>query len=151
MIGRFPFNVRVYGLLVEQGRVLVSVERVQERMITKFPGGGLEFGEGPEDCVVREWMEELAQKVEVQDHFYTTGFFQRSAFRKEEQVISIYYLVKNVGLGGQGPTESISDGPEEQVDSRWLDLEKALGNEVTLPIDQHVLRMLKGYTGESRR
>ena len=39
------FNVRVYGVLVEDGKLLVSDEYIKEHEITKLPGGGLEFGE----------------------------------------------------------------------------------------------------------
>jgi 8-oxo-dGTP diphosphatase len=97
MINRF--NVRVYFILFDDSkqRVLVSDERIAGGSYTKFPGGGLEFGEGPEDCVLREAMEELGQQVEVISHLYTTGFFIPSAFRETDQVISIYYIVKLCG------------------------------------------------------
>ena len=41
------FNVRVYGLLVKDGHLLVSDEYCNGTYMTKLPGGGLEFGEGP--------------------------------------------------------------------------------------------------------
>lgn len=88
------FNVRVYGVLrdIEKG-VLVSDELIQGKMYTKFPGGGLEYGEGTRDCLKREFMEEMNLKIEVGDHIYTTDFFQESAFRKNDQIISVYYYV----------------------------------------------------------
>ena len=42
---------------------------------TKFPGGGLEFGEGLRECLVREFLEETQQKVEVKEHFIQRIFF----------------------------------------------------------------------------
>ena len=33
--------------------------------VTKFPGGGMEFGEGTIDCIKRECMEEFGEEVEV--------------------------------------------------------------------------------------
>ena len=57
------FTIRVYGLLLEQGHVLVSDELIKGRPITKFPGGGLEYGEGLKDCLVREVREEVALEV----------------------------------------------------------------------------------------
>lgn len=88
------FNVRVYGVLrdIEKG-VLVSDELIRGKMYTKFPGGGLEYGEGTRDCLKREFMEEMNLKIEVGDHIYTTDFFQESAFRKNDQIISVYYYV----------------------------------------------------------
>ncbi|MGZ5281061.1 MAG: NUDIX hydrolase [Bacteroidia bacterium] len=89
------FTVRVYGILVnERGEVLLSQEQIEKFPFTKFPGGGLEFGEGPEDCVVREFEEETGLKVFCNRHIYTSGFYIKSAIDPEEQVIGIYYEVK---------------------------------------------------------
>ena len=89
------FNVRVYGILLgEDKEVLVSDELIRGDYITKFPGGGLEFGEGTRDCLKREFKEEMDLEVVVGDHLYTTDFFQMSAFNPEHQIISIYYFVK---------------------------------------------------------
>ena len=75
------FNLRVYGLLInEQQQVLVSDELIRGNYITKFPGGGLEFGEGTRNCLQREFREELNLQVETGEHFYTTDYFQQSAF-----------------------------------------------------------------------
>jgi 8-oxo-dGTP diphosphatase len=89
------FNVRVYGILLgENKQVLVSDEYIRGDYITKYPGGGLEFGEGTRDCLKREFKEEMDLEVEVTDHLYTTDFFQMSAFNPEHQIISIYYFVR---------------------------------------------------------
>jgi ADP-ribose pyrophosphatase YjhB (NUDIX family) len=86
------FNIRVYGiLLLEDRQVLVSDEFIRGNYYTKFPGGGLEFGEGTRDCLRREFMEEMNLRVEVGEHLYTTDFFQVSAFNPGHQIISIYY------------------------------------------------------------
>ncbi len=89
------FNIRVYGILInEQRQVLVSDELIRGNYFTKFPGGGLEFGEGTRDCLKREFKEEMDLEVEVGDHIYTTDFFQISAFNAEHQIVSIYYFAK---------------------------------------------------------
>src|SRR5580765_7482489 len=89
------FNLRVYGLLLgENKQVLVSDEYIRGNYYTKFPGGGLEFGEGTRECLKREFKEEMDLDVEVTDHLYTTDFFQMSAFNPEHQIISIYYRVE---------------------------------------------------------
>src|SRR5215204_4771864 len=95
------FNIRVYGILInEKKQLLVSDEFIRGSYYTKFPGGGLEFGEGTRDCLKREFIEELNLQVDVLEHLYTTDFFQESAFRPGDQIISIYYRVK--------PLENIS-------------------------------------------
>jgi 8-oxo-dGTP diphosphatase len=89
------FNIRVYGILMRENMdVLVSDEFIRGNKYTKFPGGGLEFGEGTRDCLKREFMEEMSLSVQIADHLYTTDFFQMSAFNPEHQIISIYYRVE---------------------------------------------------------
>lgn len=87
-------NVRVYGLLINSDRqVLVSDEHRYGSDFTKFPGGGLEWGEGVIDALKREFHEELNISIDVNELFYLTDFFQISAFNNDEQIMSIYYLV----------------------------------------------------------
>lgn len=90
----YLFNVRVYGILVDdQNRVLISDERTQNVSFTKFPGGGLEYGEGLIDALKREFMEECGADIEVLRHVYTTDFFEKSSFN-HSQILSIYYQVQ---------------------------------------------------------
>src|SRR5687767_1809370 len=87
------FNVRVYGILLGDNKeVLVSDEFIRGGYYTKFPGGGLEFGEGTRDCLKREFKEEMDLDVRIGDHIYTTDFFQMSAFSPDQQIIAIYYF-----------------------------------------------------------
>ncbi|HEX4374403.1 MAG TPA: NUDIX domain-containing protein, partial [Puia sp.] len=80
------FNVRVYGILFGGNKkVLVSDEFIRGNYYTKFPGGGLEFGEGTRDCLKREFKEEMDLEVKITGHIYTTDFFQMSAFNPEQQ------------------------------------------------------------------
>lgn len=86
------FNIRVYGVCINESReVLVSHEHYKGMSFTKFPGGGLEWGEGTKDCLKRELSEEFRITIEVGELFYLTDFFQQSAFSENDQVISIYY------------------------------------------------------------
>ena len=88
-------SVRVYGILINEAKqVLVSDEYIRGNYFTKFPGGGLEVGEGTRDCLKREFKEEMNLNVEIGDHIYTTDFYQQSAFNAEHQIIAIYYYVK---------------------------------------------------------
>ncbi|MFZ7146060.1 MAG: NUDIX domain-containing protein [Bacteroidota bacterium] len=98
-MGKYPFIVRVYGVYHDPNRgILVSDELVHGQYITKFPGGGLEFGEGTIECLKREMLEETGQEFEVGEHFYTTDFFVPSAFDTSSQVISVYYRMEPVGI-----------------------------------------------------
>jgi len=141
------FNVRVYGLLINDRReILVTDERRFGKEFTKFPGGGLEFGEGTIECLVREFQEELAIEIHVRNHFYTTDFFQQSAFRDTDQIISIYYLVEAKNIKSIIVKEKIFDFDselEEEQAFRWIPLEKLMEEDVTFPIDKKVVKMLK--------
>jgi len=139
------FNVRVYGLLINSyNEILLSTERRGDFSFTKFPGGGLEFGEGAHDCLKREFVEELGVEIEIKSHFYTTDFFQTSTFSSEEQIISIYYLI------AIPKTKEIKNG-EKALDTakgnlhffHWHDIETLLENDLTFPIDRKVLELLK--------
>ncbi len=89
------FNIRVYGLLLNQAQeILVSDELIKGKYYTKFCGGGLEFGEGTHDCVIREFKEEMNLSIEVVEHLYTTDFYQQSMFNPLHQMMSIYYIVR---------------------------------------------------------
>jgi 8-oxo-dGTP diphosphatase len=139
------FNVRVYGLLVHNGGVLVADELIKGQRITKFPGGGLEFGEGPKDCLIREVREEIGVEALGAEHFYTTDFFQESAFRPGQQIISIYYTFR-VADPMAIPVSTVPFNFKQSVDDeesfRWLDLSRGTAEDATLPIDRVVLGML---------
>lgn len=139
------FNVRVYGILIENGKLLVSDEYIKKHYITKLPGGGLEFGEGTIECLIREFKEELDLDVEVISHFYTTDFFVNSAFSSISQVISIYYHVKALSPLNFSVSEKAYDFDEikEGAQSmRWIDMKHLSENDFTFIIDKKVAEML---------
>ncbi|MBK7181777.1 MAG: NUDIX hydrolase [Bacteroidetes bacterium] len=141
------FNIRVYGLLINDfNQVLISDEIIKGHYITKFPGGGLEFGEGIIDCLKREFREETNNDIEVVRHFYTTDFFQQSAYNPSHQIISIYYIVKE-GNSFNLKTTSTPFDFKEHIDEaqafRWLSIKELTEEQFSLPIDKLVSLLLK--------
>lgn len=140
------FIIRVYGILInEKKQVLVSDELIKGHKITKFPGGGLELGEGTIDCIKREFVEETNNQIEVIEHFYTTDYMQVSAYSSEHQIISIYYLVKPVSTFEIKTTEKVFDfvgGKQHEQTFRWINLKSISENDFTLAIDKIVGGML---------
>lgn len=148
------FNVRVYGILINEAKqVLVSDEYIRGGYYTKFPGGGLEFGEGTRDCLVREFMEEMNLAVRVTGHIYTTDFFQRSAFKPEDQIISIYYHaealtpitvpLRTTPFAFDQAQLQVYETRKEIETFRFIDWENFSASAVTLPIDKVVADLVK--------
>lgn len=147
------FNVRVYGILINaQNQILVSDEYIRGKFYTKFPGGGLEQGEGTRDCLKREFKEEMDLEVEVGEHIYTTDYYQQSAFNAADQLISIYYFANPIEAITFPLTHSKFDFTEDQLKIyneksevetfRFIDLKDFSPHEVTLPIDKIVATLL---------
>jgi ADP-ribose pyrophosphatase YjhB (NUDIX family) len=148
------FNIRVYGILIgENKQVLVSDELIRGGYYTKFPGGGLEFGEGTRDCLKREFKEEMDLDVRVGDHIYTTDYFQMSAFNPEHQIISIYYFAHALEPIKVPLREKPFDFDEQQLavykekgeteTFRFIDWNDFSEASVHLPIDKIVAGILK--------
>ncbi len=140
------FNIRVYGLLInEHGQLLVSDEFFKTgNRSTKFPGGGLELGEGLIEGLIREFKEETGLDVSVKEHFYTTDFFQKSYFDNESQIISIYYLCECSSWQKLKTSDKKFDfeipQPGGETESfRWIYLKDLKQEtEINLPIDKIV-------------
>ncbi|MFT3751200.1 MAG: NUDIX domain-containing protein [Agriterribacter sp.] len=148
------FNVRVYGILINNKKqVLVSDEYIRGSYYTKFPGGGLELGEGTRDCLKREFMEEMNLNVEITDHLYTTDFFQMSAFTPDHQIIAIYYAAKALEPITVPLRTKPFDFDEKQMETynktretetfRFIDWNDFSSDSVTLPIDKVVAELVK--------
>jgi ADP-ribose pyrophosphatase YjhB (NUDIX family) len=139
----------------ENKRVLLSDEFIRGDYFTKFPGGGMEFGEGTRDCLKREFKEETGLDVTIGEHIYTTDYFQISAFNKRDQIISIYYhaYAKDPGqlLALSTKTTAFDFAPHQVSDPRaqcellrWIEWNDLSEDAVSLPIDKIVVKMLRG-------
>lgn len=145
-------TIRVYGILIDsKRRVLVSDEFIRGSYYTKFPGGGLELGEGTRDCLKREFKEETDLDVTIGEHIYTTDFYQISAFNNAQQIISIYYFVHADEPIDLATKTTLFDFEPHQVADphgtaevfRWIDWNDLTEESVSLPIDKIVVKLLK--------
>jgi ADP-ribose pyrophosphatase YjhB (NUDIX family) len=148
------FNIRVYGILLSpEKQVLVSDELIRGSYITKFPGGGLEFGEGTRDCLRREFLEEMNLQVDIGEHIYTTDYFQLSAFNTEHQIISIYYFaqaleeitvpLRTKPFDFDAAQLRVYEATKETETFRFIDWEDFSASHLTLPIDKTVAALVK--------
>lgn len=146
------FTIRVYGILMTEAKqVVVSDEFIRGGYYTKFPGGGLEFGEGTRDCLKREFKEEMNLEVEVGAHIYTTDYFQVSAFNPSHQIIAIYYMVKPMEpFTVQFKSSAFDFAPHQTADPngesevfRLIDWHNFQEEIVTLPIDKIAVKTVR--------
>ncbi len=135
MVGKF--NIRVYGVWVEGTKVLLAHEDIDGFQMTKFPGGGVELGEGIMDGLRREFREELSQDIHIIKHLYTTDFFVVSAFNHMEQIISVYYIVS--GNKNLVPNETFIR-EDHTIQFQWREIEGLSEDEMTFPVDKIVVR-----------
>jgi len=141
------FNIRVYGLIIEQGKILLTDEIRFGIRMTKFPGGGLKLGEGTIDCLKREIQEEMGVDIKNIEHFYTTDFFQQTRFTNPpSQLISIYYRCRLAEQPYVVFTKKPFDFEKNMEGAqvfRWVSLQNLRQEDLTLALDKVVLRKMQ--------
>lgn len=97
------FHVTVKGVLIKNDEILL-VKRTTPSSdgfgYWELPGGGVDFGESPEQALIREFNEETGLQIEIQKPIYTF-----TAIRENYQTIGIGFLIscpnKNVVLSDE--------------------------------------------------
>jgi ADP-ribose pyrophosphatase YjhB (NUDIX family) len=135
------FNLRVYALIIERDSILVSRELIGGKYLYKFPGGGLQYGEGLIEGLQRESMEEMNQNLKNIKHFYTTDFFQQSQFDSKDQLIAIYYKAKLTLKINNKLKVPIKDFPVFE----WKKITDFSDKELHFPTDKFVFNLLKNH------
>jgi 8-oxo-dGTP diphosphatase len=141
-MGVNQFNIRIYGLLVDDRSILVTDEFRLGIYMTKFPGGGLQFGEGAIECLKREFMEELDTPVEIISHFYTTDFYQPTTLLPSNmQLFNVYYRVM-AEKPFRFPVKTMKNDipPIDGAQSfRWVSIDELKAEDFTFPIDKFIV------------
>ncbi|MFN9581718.1 MAG: NUDIX hydrolase, partial [Bacteroidota bacterium] len=81
-------------------------------------------------------------------HYYTTDFFQPSAFHTEQQIVSVYYLVQAEFADKLREDEHVLKTGDRDAILRfeWVMLTDLNPDMLTFPIDKHVCRLLISET-----
>jgi 8-oxo-dGTP diphosphatase len=142
------FNLRVYGIFINPDQELLITDEFRLGMLmTKFPGGGLQFGEGTIDCLKREFKEELNLEITNIRHFYTTDFFQPTIGLNEQmQLINIYYAIDIPDWKSIKTTQKSFDFPDKNDGVqcfRWIKLTELTPGIFTFPIDQKAAKIIR--------
>lgn len=90
------FSCRIYGVLTEGSRVLMTRSRFLEREFVNFPGGGVELGESPLAALKREFVEETGLDIVPVRVLHASEGMHLST-QVPLQIVSIYWLVQASG------------------------------------------------------
>ena len=104
------------AVIVRDGKILLSHETVSGWWLV--PGGGVEEGETPEDCCVRETEEETGLIVRPLRQFLTLY-----EYYEEYRYISHYFLCEVAGTGQMRLTDAEKS---RGLEPRWLPLPEAV-------------------------
>ena len=111
-----PANLRVYGVLLRCGRVLIAAEEVGGRDVLKLPGGAVEAGETPEQALKREFMEEGSLSIAPTRLLHAPGTLYSHWIHG--LYTPMYYSVEGSGepvTPADEPVELLFMRPEEAV------------------------------------
>ena len=119
-------RVGCYAVVVDDGRVLLAHWNEGGRIGWTLPGGGLEPGEQPEDCVVREVHEETGYDVVLDDLLGVHVYYLPEPERRlrgngDLRFLRIVYRAHVVG----GELRHETDGTTDEA--RWVPLDEVAG------------------------
>lgn len=99
------FSCRIYGVLREGGKVLLTRSHFRGAPFVNFPGGGVEPGEAPMAALEREFLEETGLTIRPLRTLYSSEGAHLST-AAPIQIVSAYWLVERAGghlrRGGNG-------------------------------------------------
>ena len=105
------------AVVVRDGMILLSHETISGWWLV--PGGGMEEGETPEACCIREAEEETGFIVKPLRQFLTLA-----EYYEEYRYISHYFICEITGAGQMRLTDAEK---RRGLEPRWLPLQEAVG------------------------
>lgn len=135
-------RVRIAGILVENGKVLMIEQEKKGNRYWLLPGGGLDFGESFEECIKREFMEEAGIEVESEKLMFIS---ESIAPDNSRHIVNLYFkVVKKSG--------DIKIGDEEILtDIKFIAADELCNYTVYPNIKSELVNYIKnGCSGETR-
>jgi len=112
----FPRNV-AEAIIIHDGMVLLTnASRGVTVGFWNLPGGFMEYGESPEDCIVRELREELGIGSKIKE---LIGVWEKASMHHPYHLLAFVYLceVDNINF---------TLDPDEIAEVKWFDIDEAL-------------------------
>ena len=135
------FRPAIYGVLIQDGQVLLVRAPQAFLGVVGFPGGGIEPGEAPLDALRREFVEETGVVVEPTRLLWATTELHRARLRPAQQLIAIHWEVRQVG-GALAP-----QGNGDDVETAFFCPLHALPVGEMLGVDLEVVPLLRRLSG----
>ena len=107
---KYSFQIRVTGILIHEGKLLLVKQQVTSDRNWSLPGGRVEAGETLEDAIIREVKEETGIAVEVNKLLYVCD--------KPDvmpPILHIAFLLNYVAGQIQLPTNEFDENPISDV------------------------------------
>jgi 8-oxo-dGTP diphosphatase len=135
------FRPAIYGVLIQDGQVLLVRAPQTFLGVVGFPGGGIELGEAPLDALRREFAEETGLEVEPTRVLWATTELHRAKLRPSQQLVATHWEVRLVG-GTFRP-----EGNGDDVEVAFYCPLHALPVEEMLGVDREVVPLLLDLSG----
>lgn len=107
---KYTFHIRVTGVLIENGEILVVKQKMSSSRNWSLPGGRLERGETIRQGLIREMREETGLDVDIVRLLYLCDI-EGSA----NTVLHITFLLKRTGGDITLPTNEFDENPIHDV------------------------------------
>ena len=107
---KYDFQIRVTGVLVENGAILLVKQRLSKDRAWSLPGGRLEQGETIQEGLQREFFEETGLDVRVDELLYLCDVKPSS-----HKVIHVTFRVSKIGGEITLPTNEKDENPISDV------------------------------------
>ena len=130
-------ELRVAGILVEEGKMLLARHRKRGEDYWVLPGGHVEEGETMGQALVREMKEETDLDVEVVDLLFAHDFVREEPAR---HVVNLYFGLRRAAPGDLQPER----GHKVLKEVRFFTAEEMTGIEIRPAIAEELALCLAG-------